>query len=289
MNTLNDNKVMACVDPSPYAQGVVDYAAWAAARLQAPLELLHIIDVHNKPLHAIDHSGAIGLDAQETLLQQLSEEDRANAQQARQSGRVFLARLRKRTLNHGVPEVDMRQRHGTLAETLSEQESRVRLIVLGRRGESAVQTYKDLGRHVEHMVRALHKPILTVTDTFTEPTRIVFAFDGSAVTRRGIDTVATSPLLKGLPIHLQMCGAPSKESSTQLEAAQSKLRMAGFEVTSNLQVGDPKTVIPQVLQNQQANLLVMGAYTHSPWRSLLMGSKTNSLLRASPVATLLLR
>jgi nucleotide-binding universal stress UspA family protein len=218
-----------------------------------------------------------------------STEDRANAQQARQSGRIFLAQLRKRAFKLGVPEVDMRQRHGTLAETLSEQAARVRLIVLGRRGASATHTHKDLGRHVEHMVRALHKPILTVTDSFTEPTRVMFAFDGSSVTRRGIETVANSPLLQGLPIHLQMCGTSSKERTNQLEAAQSKLRTAGFEVTSNLQAGEPQTVILQVLQDQQANLLVMGAYTHSPWRSWLMGSNTNTLLRASPVATLLLR
>ena len=41
-----ENKVLACVDRSPFADHVADYAAWAARRMDAPLELLHVIDRH---------------------------------------------------------------------------------------------------------------------------------------------------------------------------------------------------------------------------------------------------
>ena len=64
----NENKVLACVDQSRYADHVADYAAWAARRLDAPLELLHVIDRHPGQGTADDHSGAIGIDAQENLL-----------------------------------------------------------------------------------------------------------------------------------------------------------------------------------------------------------------------------
>jgi urease accessory protein len=39
----------------------------------------------------------------------------------------------------------------------------------------------------------------------------------------------------------------------------------------------------------QCDLLVMGAYSHSPWRTLFLGSKTTDLLRSAAVPTLLLR
>ena len=42
----NENKVMACVDQSRFADYVADYAAWAARRMEAPLEFLHVIDRH---------------------------------------------------------------------------------------------------------------------------------------------------------------------------------------------------------------------------------------------------
>ena len=42
----NENKVLACVDQSRFAEYVADYAAWAARRMDAPLEFLHVIDRH---------------------------------------------------------------------------------------------------------------------------------------------------------------------------------------------------------------------------------------------------
>ncbi len=50
-------------------------------------------------------------------------------------------------------------------------------------------------RNVERVVRALHKPVLTVTEGFKEPRRIMIAFDGSIVTQRGVKMVAESTTL----------------------------------------------------------------------------------------------
>ena len=50
------SKVLACVDQSDYASHVTDYAAWAACRLKAPLELLHVIDRHPEVAADIDQS-----------------------------------------------------------------------------------------------------------------------------------------------------------------------------------------------------------------------------------------
>lgn len=74
-----------------------------------------------------------------------------------------MTRLRERTRAFGIEASDIRQRHGNLVETLSEQEQDVRLFVLGRRGESADRMQRDLGHNVEIVVRSLHKPILTIT------------------------------------------------------------------------------------------------------------------------------
>ena len=64
----NENKVLACVDQSRFADHVADYAAWAAQRMSAPLELLHVIDRHPETASTQDHSGAIGIGAQELSL-----------------------------------------------------------------------------------------------------------------------------------------------------------------------------------------------------------------------------
>ncbi len=287
---MNDeNKVLACVDQSRFADYVADYAAWAALRMSAPLELLHIIDRHPETASTQDHSGTIGIDAQEQLLTVLSDADESRSKTAREQGRIFLNRLRERAVVAGVQSPDIRQRYGQLEETLAEQEDDVRLFVLGRRGESAEHTQRDLGRHVERVVRALHKPILAITEGFTEPRRVMIAFDGEIVTRRGVEMVASSPLFKGLPVHLLMSGKEKQDASKELEWARKTLESAGFDAPASLIPGDAERVIAQAVKDQHIDLLIMGAYSHSPLRSLLFGSKTTDLLRAATIPTLLLR
>ncbi|WP_313952320.1 universal stress protein [Accumulibacter sp.] len=289
MNSSTHKRVMACVDRSHFSEHVADYAAWAARRIGAPLEFLHVIDHHPEIGSGEDHSGAIGVDAQEKLLSQLSSEDERRTKAAREQGRIFLNRLRERAIAAGTNAVDVRQRHGELAETLAEQEGGVGLIVLGRRGETAENSRRDIGRNVETVVRALHKPILTVTDDFREPQRVMIAFDGGIVTRRGVEMVAASPLFRGLPVHLLMSGKESQEACRQLAWATATLAAAGFVAPASLIPGDAESVIARTVREQSIDLLIMGAYSHSPLRSLFFGSKTTDLLRSATIPTLLLR
>lgn len=285
----NTNKVLACVDQSRFADHVADYAAWAAQRLDAPLEFLHVIERHPERSTGQDHSGAIGIDAREHLLDRLSAADEAHSRTAREQGRIFLNRLRQRASAAGVKQVDMRLRHGELEQTLAEQEEGVRLLVLARRGESAEASQRALGRNVERVVRALRKPILTVTEGFKTPQRVMIAFDGGTVTRRGVHMVATSPLFRGLPIHLLMSGKDNANASRQLDWASTRLKDAGFEVSAVLTAADAHSAIARSVAEEAIDLLIMGAFGHSALRSLLFGSKTAELLRSSTIPTLLLR
>jgi len=284
-----EQKVLACVDQSHFADTVADYAAWAARRMEAPLEFLHVIDRHLEQGSGEDHSGAIGFNAQEHLLNDLSGKDAALARRQREQGRVFLNRLRERALAAGAPSADMRQRHGALDDTLAEQEDGVRLFVFGRRGASAEATQRDLGGNVERVVRAVHKPILTVTEGFKEPERVMLAYDGTAVTRKGVDMIAGSPLLRGLPIDIVMAGEKRGDGERQLAWAKETLEAAGFEVVADLIPGDPETAIAREVKVRDIDMLLMGAYAHSPLRALVFGSRTTDLLRAATVPTLLLR
>ncbi|KGA93615.1 universal stress protein [Leptospirillum ferriphilum] len=285
----NENKVLACVDQSHFADYVADYAAWAARRMDAPLEFLHVIDRLSEQGSGKDHSGTIGIDAQENLLTKLSTEDEARTKHARDQGRIFLNRLRERATASGAAPVDVRQRLGELEESLAEQEEGVRLLVLGRRGEAGEITQRDLGRNVERVVRALHKPILTVTEGFKEPQRVMIAFDGSNVTRRGVEMVAGSPLFRGLPITLLMSGKESQGAPKQLDWAKTTLESAGFDVTASRIPGDAESIIAKTVKELSIDMLIMGAFGHTPLHSFLFGSKTADLLRSSTIPTLLLR
>lgn len=283
-------KVFACVDQSPFATAVSEAAGWAAERIERPVQLLHIINKHpERAQKNDDHSGALGIDAQEHLLADLTLADEEKSRQARDRGRLFLANLQE-TLRQSVDvPVDIKQRFGELEHSLSEQHDIAELFVIGRRGRSAEITQRDLGRNLERLVRALNRPVMVVPETFSRPNRALFAFDGSAIAKRGVRILASSKLLRDTPIDLIHAGSTSRTTQDQLDWALAKLQKRGFNAQADIVTGDPETVIAREMDARSANFLIMGAYSHSPLRSLLFGSKTSGLLRASRVSTLLIR
>lgn len=139
------------------------------------------------------------------------------------------------------------------------------------------------------MVRSLQCPILTVPAQYHEPRRVLMAFDGRAVTRRGIEMIAASPLLKGLPVHLLSANDAPGRHQKALDWAHGVLHTVGCEVTVTRAPGQPAAVIDSAIRTWGVDLLVMGVYSHSPLRNWLFGSHTTALLRSTTIPTLLLR
>ena len=193
--------------------------------------------------------------------------------------------LRQRCEVDETLSVDTRQRYGQLLSTLEEQQQDVALYVLGRRGESAAHTRRDLGRHVEMISRQVRRPILTVAGEFIEPRSALIAYDGKRMTRRCVELIAKNPALNDIPVHVIMAGKRAADADKHLQWAKNTLNTAGFTVETAYLPGDPEQEITRAIGERQADLLVMGAYSRSPLRSLILGSRTNDLLRASQVPT----
>ncbi|MBD3895726.1 universal stress protein [Halomonas sp. ML-15] len=282
------DQVMAAIDGSQFSEGVCDYAAWASQALAAPLTFLHVVDNHPQTAEA-DLSGNIGLGSREHLLEELASLDEQRAKLAQEQGRVMLAAAKTRALEAGVSEPGTRQRNGTLVETLSELENDIRLLVIGKRGETAHRAVDHLGSNLERVVRTLHRPILMVPDQFQAPSKVMIAFDGSKTTRKGVEMIAKSPLFNGVPCHVVIVGAETGDNRSQLEWALKTLRDAGLEAEGAIRAGEVEATLRTYKEEQGIDLLVMGAYGHSRIRHLLVGSTTTAMLRRASVPVLLLR
>jgi nucleotide-binding universal stress UspA family protein len=189
-----------------------------------------------------------------------------------------------------VEQVDVRLRHGELLDSVLEMEPDARLFVLGQHYRASGASRIHLDHHVERVIRAVKRPVLVSTGAaFEAPKLFVIAFDGSPTGRKTIETVARSPMLKGLPVVLAMAGADTPLARQQLKDAQLALAAAGFEASVALLPGEPEDVLPAFVKAQGASLLVMGAYGHSRIRQLIVGSTTTTLLRLSEGPVLILR
>ncbi|HSJ80430.1 MAG TPA: universal stress protein [Thiobacillus sp.] len=281
-------QVMACIDGSSITLAVCDYAAWASRRLDAPLAFLHVLGRSESPIPA-DLSGNLGLGSREHLLQELATLDEQRSRVALEQGRLMLDAAKARAVADGVPNPTSRQRHGELVDTLLEFQDEIRLLVMGRQGEQGDSAGEHIGSHLENVVRTLHRPTLVIPSDYSEPQRILIAFDGSATTRKAVDMVARSPLFRGLPCHMVMVGADKDESREQLGWARTHLETAGFDVTAEIRQGEVEAVLCAYRTEHEIDLIVMGAYGHSRIREFLIGSTTTKLIRQSKVPLLLLR
>lgn len=276
-------KIVACVDGAAYTESVCDYASWAAQRLNLPLEFLHVL--MREPENRLDASGSIGFGAQEALLTELAQLDERRSVLAREHGRRILEAAKDRALEHGVSEVDVRQGHDDLLNTLLEQQEDTRLYVLGQHDELHKPKRFLLDHNLEGAIRALHRPILVANTAYRTPHRFMIAFDGSTTGRKMIEMVADSPLLRGMECNIVTVG----QSTDALQWADDRLSQAGFQVHTHQLEGDPADALLQFSEQAQTDMMVMGAYGHSRIRHLVVGSTTTTLLRRTRIPVFILR
>ena len=282
------NQIMACIDGSAQAAAVCDCAAWASLQLDAPLTLLHVLDQQQYPA-AGNLSGIIGLGSREYLLEELAALDEKRSKLALEEGRMMLDSARQRVITAGIAQPDVRQRHGDLVETLRDLEADIRLLVIGKQGEESGNDLQLIGSQLESVIRTLHRPILVTPASFSVPTSVMLAFDGSDTSRKGVEMLASSPLFKGIPIHLVMVGDDNGEHRALLDSARDTLVSAGFDVHTALRSGEVEPALHAYQAEHQIGLLVMGAYGHSRIRQFLVGSTTTRMIRSTTTPLLLLR
>lgn len=281
--------ILACTDGSTYAPSLYEHTAWAAKRLAAGVEVLHVLDHHRERAPGVDLSGSIGMDASAHLTEELTQLEETQGRVQRLKGKAILEDAKHQLAVAGIKEITTTQRHGTLVETLEELEPRCDLVVIGKRGTRADLAKEHLGANLERVVRTAVRPVLVTSATFQPIEKFLVAYDGGPSVTKAIEFALASPLLKGLGCHLLRAGHIDDKARYYLEETATKLRHEGYAVTSHAIDGAPEKVIAEVLQREQIQLLVMGAYGHSPIRAFILGSTTTNMVRTCPIPVLLFR
>ena len=280
--------ILACIDASAYANSVCHLAAWASRRLELPVELLHVVQRRDAVAARHDLSGAIGLGVKTRLMEELVELEESDARLQVKRGRVLLEAGEQRLRAAGVQEVHTLHRHGGIVETIIEREAEARLVVMGKRGAGHEFASDHIGSKIERVVRASDRPILIAPGAVEEPREIVLAYDGSKAADRALERLSTSPLFAGLPVHLVMADSEDEAHRRALEAAAGRLG-GSRPVRTTLRAGKPEVVIGELASQTPGAMLVMGAYGHSPLRTLIVGSTTTAMIRTVHVPVLLVR
>ncbi|ROR98777.1 universal stress protein family protein [Sinobacterium caligoides] len=277
--------ILACIDGSKSSTSVCDYAAWISRSIDTPVQLLHTCN--NEQPAASNLSGSIGLGARESLLMELANLEQQRAKLILENGKQMLAEAQQRCRQLGI-NATILQRHGGLAETLVDLEDSTRVLVLGLRGEAHQDSEAGIGHKLESALRTLHRPMLVVNQDFVEPKNVMLAFDGSSGAEKALEMVCASPLFKDSCCHVIFVGSGA-DGEEHLRRAHAQLTEAGHQVKSALLQGKLDEAIGHYQAEYDIDMTVMGAFSHSRIRDILLGSLTSKVLHNTAIPLLLLR
>lgn len=280
--------VFAVIDNTSTCINVSDYASWIATTVDTPLTLLHTVEHTIMPATS-DLSGSIGLGSRETLLHELIQLEERRSKLLIEQGEALLEESAKKAKGMGVSHCFSMQRHGGLSETLLELEDKIRVLVLGLRTEEQDSENAALGRQIESIIRALHKPVLVVNKSFTKPSRLLLAYDGSDAAKKALNWLTTSPLYKNMVCHLIYVCNDEVSGDNVLRDAIERLDAVGIQAKSKVLSGDVASQLLEYQSSHDIDLIVMGCFGHSRLREIFLGSFTLKMLAKAKIPLLLLR
>ena len=280
--------ILACTDGSLYSPSVYKHAAWAAKRMDAGVQVLHMLNPHHEEPKTHDFSGSIGFGAKSALLEELVELEAANARIAQKRGQAILDDAESVLRDEGLSQIESMQKHGKLSDEISTYEDRADLVVIGKRGNNADFEKGHLGTNLERVIRSCQHPVLVASREFAEPTNFMLAYDGGKSAKKALEYICQNSLLKGLKCYLVSVGSADAFQASNQEAA-AKLEAAGFTVDASVLPGAPEEVLVEFVDRIPVDLLVMGAYGHSHIRNLIVGSTTTNIIRSVHHPVLLFR
>ena len=287
MNT--EQHILACIDGSAVTESVCDYAAWYASRLNLPVGLLHVSDVPAS--NRRDLSGSIGINSRQLLLEELTQLDEQRAKVAKSYSNALVkdAKSHIQSSFDGV-DVNIYQRNGKLLPAIEHFNTKNRVIVMGRRGEDHKDSRINIGSQIETVARASSIPVLICSETFKLPASYMVAFDGSKTAIKAVDIISKSPLLKGMLGHIVMVGHDDETSKKSLAAAAEQLTTSGFTIEAHhLSASDAVDGLLAFQKQNAVDIIVIGAYGHSKFQQLFVGSTTTKIIAKTLSPVILVR
>lgn len=276
------NRVVACIDASPCINALAEAAAWIAQKTGRELVLLQVLDYYPASYHLGEISGVIGFESNAMLLKELAELEQKQSELALDYSNNLLKHISEMIVEkYGITPRQIQAKGDFLEQSFSEL-TVDDIAVIGRKGERSAEKNKVLGSNVENFIRGTKSTVLTVGETFKPPTRFIFAYELSETCQKMLKRVENSDLLRILQCHLVYVG----DHPEILNEPSQRLRAAGLDVVAEYRYGDVAENILDYQNQQQIQLIVLGAFSHSKIHQFFLGSVTTTIFRNSTVPLL---
>lgn len=281
--------IVACIDGSELGNSVVEHAIWLAKNNQASLQFLHTIE-HSHRSDNVHREGNLTPNTKEHLLDELSDEERLESKKLIAEGKAILETAKQTAEQAGLSNVIVKQRHGGLPEALVDLESEASLVVLGAKGENHQGDKQGLGSQLEEAIRALHTPVFIVKNDFSEPKKMLFAYNGSPTSSKALRLLADGQLAaQSLDIHVVSVKANLNDAKKLIDEASVLLSKSELKVSTRALQGEVISELTTYQQENNIDISCMGAFSHGKVHGFFFGSFTTRMLLESATSFLLIR
>lgn len=282
------SKIITCIDGSAISDQVCVAACWVAKKLTKPLLLLHAIEKNNS-VERKDLSGAIGLGARSSLLNEMATLDEQRSKVALALGKEILAHSCQLAQDNGCQDIEKSQRHSGIVEAICDLQNDARFIVIGKSGQGHHGNFKALGSHIEQIIRHVRTPLLIANESFKTPKSFMLAYDGRETADKAVQRIIEGGLLHGLTCHLVTIKNSTANLEQKFRQTESLLIEKGFEVKASLLEGSIFDSLMKYKENNDVDMLVMGAFSHSKLASVFLGSNTLKMIEHTSAPMIILR
>jgi nucleotide-binding universal stress UspA family protein len=276
-------KILLPTDGSDYSKTALQYGIYISRIMEAQLAGLHIVDIKiiQGPVFN-DIFGCVSLSPYPEFLTIIEEglNERAD---------TILSDFRKQCETAGLlPEV--KKVTGIIDDEIVEESKNADLIILAQRGEHfPISRSILLGSTAEAVVRKSGKPVLVTPEHFKEIEAIGLAYDGSRSAGNALNIAAELSSKARWPltsIIITSDGNLAAELRKKIEDT-----LAPYDIDSEILVlqGREEKEIIKFINEGAVELMLMGAYGHSRFKELLLGSTTSYVIRNSRIPVLLTR
>lgn len=280
-------RALALLDRSIYGPSVVSHAAWLAARQGGRVDLLHVVSPAEIAASRLSIAGSLPIGASPGMMGEVATSAEEEATRQAAAAEQMLQAAREDLMEAGVTDVHHRVVVGDLRETVAAAAADADVIVLGKRGENADLARLPLGSNLERLVRQSTVPVLAVPRSYRPVKRMLVAFDIDPAGLATIDLLAAGRTVPPMPCLVLHVGHATPELEAAVEAARARLSAAGFDASSAIVDGMPERTIAERVVTDRIDFVAMGAFGRSRFASLLFGSITSEVVRASQTPVLL--
>lgn len=284
-------KLLVCTDGSfPYTESCLKYAEWLIKKTGANADILYVSETHPFDFSMMaDFTGSIGAQPYQGLYGQIKQIEQ---EKARLTESTVMHFFKKKGLED---KVKFCHEEGSLVDVYRKYENSelgVDMILLGKRGENANFATEYLGSTMERVVHASQRPCWVACRQYIPIKKMAIAYDDSPSTHHALQFLIRSQILKDVAVDLiHVCEdeVVSEEIKEKLLSAQQTLAEAGYKAETHIIQDEVSDGTANYVAKNGIDLLVMGAYSHSAIRHLLIGSTTSELIRRCKISILLFR